>query len=78
MVGGDAFGFGFEIQNQPVPQRRQRDRLDVVEADIEATLGQRADLGGENQRLPAARAAAEAEVLIGDRRREFCNVPLSF
>src|SRR6266516_7320303 len=61
MVSGDAFGFGFEIQNQPMAHGRGSDGLEVVEADVEPALGQRAHLAGEEQGLSAARAAAETE-----------------
>src|SRR6185503_13300269 len=60
MVRGDAFGFGFEIQNQAMAHGCGSDSLEIVEADVEPALGQRADLAGEEQGLSAARAAAEA------------------
>src|SRR5437667_8250282 len=71
VVGGDAFGFGLEIQNQTMPKRRSGGALEVVKADVEPALGQRADFAGENQGLSAARAAAEAELLIGNLRGGF-------
>ena len=71
MVGGDAFGFGFEIQDQTMAQRRRGNGLDVIEADVETALGQGADFAGEQQGLRAARAAAEAQILVGDRRGGF-------
>ena len=71
VVGGDAFGFGFEIQNQPVTQRRRGHGLNIIKAHVETALGQRADFAGQQQALAAARAAAEAQILIGDRRGGF-------
>ena len=68
MVGGDAFGFGFEVGDEAVAQRGQRGGLEVLEADVEAALCQRADFAGEDERLRAARAAAEAQILVRDRR----------
>src|SRR5207244_5000050 len=35
MVGGDAFGFGLEIQDQTMPKRRRGGGLEVVKADVE-------------------------------------------
>ena len=67
VLGGDAFGFGFEIQNQPVPQRGGGNGLDVVEADVETALSQGADFASQNEGLAAARAAAEPEILTRDR-----------
>src|SRR5437762_6800965 len=49
MVGGDAFGFGFEVQNEAVAQGGGGGGFDVVEADVEAALSEGADFAGENQ-----------------------------
>jgi hypothetical protein len=68
VVGGDAFGFGFEIRDEAMAQRGQRGGLDVLEADVEPGLCQRADFAGENERLCAKRAAAKADVLVRNRR----------
>ncbi len=68
VVGGDAFGFGFEVGDEAVAQGGQRGGLDVLEADVEAALRQRADFAGEDERLRAARAAAEAQILVRNRR----------
>ena len=43
--------------------------VNVLEADVEASLGERADFAGENERLRAARAAAKAQVLVRDADR---------
>ena len=50
VVGGDAFGFGFEVGDEAVAQRGQRGGLDVLEADVEAALRQRADFASEDER----------------------------
>ncbi len=68
MVGGDAFGFGFEVGDEAVAQRGQRGGLDVLEADVEAALRECADFAREDERLRATWAAAEAEVLVRNRR----------
>jgi len=64
VVGGDAFGFGFEIRNQAMAQGGERGGLNVLEADVKAALREGADFAGENECLRAARTAAEAEILI--------------
>ena len=67
VVGGDAFGFGFEIWDEPVTQRGGGGELDVVEADVKAALGESADFAGEQKSLRATRAATETKVLVADR-----------
>src|ERR1044071_4123940 len=71
MVGRDAFRFGFEIQNQTMTQRRGSNRLDVFETHVESSMRQRPNFRAKNQRLAAARTAAETQVLIADRRGSF-------
>ena len=66
VISGDAFGFCFEIQNEAVPQGGGRDSFNVIEADIEAAVGEGADFAGEDQGLATARAASEPEILAGD------------
>ena len=41
VVGRNAFGFGFKIQNEPVSQCGRRHCLDVFEAHIEPSLRNR-------------------------------------
>src|SRR5438477_6603224 len=45
-------------------QRRRSHRLDIVETYVEAALHQSAHFAAENERLAAARTAAEAEELV--------------
>ena len=54
-----SFGLGFEVQDHAVPQRRQIDAAHVFEADVVAAFEQRPHLGGQRQRLRAARAAPQ-------------------
>src|SRR6266566_9078423 len=58
VIGGDRFGFRFKVQNEPVAQRGGRNGLNIIETDVKSALYERADFAGQNQRLPAARAAA--------------------
>ena len=48
VVGSDALGLGLEIQDEAMAQGGGRDRLDVIEADVESALDQGADLAGED------------------------------
>ena len=48
-----------------------RDRLDVIETDVESALDQGADFAGEDEGLAAAGTAAEAQILVGNRRGGF-------
>ena len=71
VVGGDAFGFGFEIGDEAVAEGRKDRFLNVVEADVESSFRQGTYFGCKNQCLGSTRAAAEPEVLIGDVGRRF-------
>src|SRR5205807_1169018 len=71
VVRGYALGLGFEVQNETMTQGGGGHGLDVVETDVETALGEGADLAGEQEALAAARAAAETQVLIGDRHGGF-------
>ena len=70
LVWLDALGLGLEVHDDAVPQGRQADAADVLEADVVAAVQQGADLGGQDQRLRRPRAGAPADVLIGDRQGE--------
>jgi len=59
LIGGDALGFGLEIEDQPVAQCQRRHGLDVIVADVELSLYERPDFGGQDQGLPAARACRD-------------------
>src|SRR5262249_61979665 len=72
VVGGDTFGFGFEVEDQTMAQGSGGDGFDVVKADVEAALGESADFPGENQGLATARTATEAQLLAGGGRGGFC------
>ena len=65
-VSGDAFRFGFEIQDEAMAQGGRGDGLNVLETDVVAALNEGADFAGEQKSLGAARTAAEAQILIGD------------
>src|SRR5579862_8764796 len=69
MVGRDSFGFGLEIRYQAVTQGPERNRFNVIEADVESAIDHRANFSGQNKSLAAPRAAAEAKVL----RRNGCG-----
>ena len=69
-VGVHPFGLRFEVQDHPMPHRRQEDAADIVKADVVAAVEEGADFGGESERLGAAGTAPPAEVLIGRRRGE--------
>ena len=68
VVGVDPFGLGFEVENHAVPQGGQIDAAHVLEADVVAAFQQGPHLGGQGQRLGAARAGAPAQILVGDRQ----------
>ena len=59
-----ALGLALEVEDHAVAQRRRRDVADVVDRDRVAALEQRADLGGEDHRLQAARRGAVAHELL--------------
>src|SRR5262245_23065890 len=59
VVGLDALGLALEVEEHAVPERGQRYHAHVVDRGGEAALEQGADLGGEQQRLGAARRRAE-------------------
>src|SRR4051794_33671173 len=62
-LGRDAFGLAFEVEDDPMTERRQRDRADVVGRDVEAAVEQGIDLSGRHERLRATWRAAIADVL---------------
>src|SRR5262245_62995680 len=68
-VGPRALAFGLESEDQTVAQRRRRQRGKVLLRDEESAREQRARLRREQERLPAARARAEADEPADDRRR---------
>src|SRR3954469_2450716 len=63
-VGPDALGLALEVHDHAVAQRGRRDVADVVDRHSVAALEQRADLGGEDDRLQAARRRAVAHELL--------------
>ena len=68
VVGGDAFGFCFEVQDESVTQCCCCDGVDVLEAHVETALSEGAHFAGEDETLRASRAAAKAQVLVGHGR----------
>ena len=54
------------VEDQPVAQRRQRDRADVLVGEVVAPGEQRRDAAGQGQRLRAARARPEPDVVAHD------------
>ena len=62
VVGGDAVGLGFEVEDQPMPQSCVGDIGDVVEGDVGASVAECGDLGGEHYRLCTARAGPVLDV----------------
>jgi hypothetical protein len=69
-VGGDSLGFAFEIQDHAVPHGGDGDFLDVLEADVETAIEQRANLAGQRDGLGGARAGADAQELVDHRDGE--------
>jgi hypothetical protein len=68
-VGVQAFAGGGEVENDPVPQYRQDIRADVVAGDVEPPVEDDVGFGGQDERLPGSRPAAEADVLAHQIRR---------
>src|SRR5438128_11400017 len=62
-IGTDVFGLGLEVAQQPMAQRWNHAVGDVVVADTDAAVEQGVDLGAQDERLGAARAWSEAQVL---------------
>ena len=58
LIGVDAVGLGLKVQQDAMPQHRQRDRADVVGRRDAAAVEQRARLRAEHQRLAGARPGA--------------------
>jgi hypothetical protein len=56
--GGNAFGLALKIEDEPVPQRGKRPAVNIVLADVETPVEQRADFGAEDEGLSAARAGS--------------------
>src|SRR5438046_1878852 len=48
MIGGDALGFGFEIEDQAMAHGCRRGGLNIIEADVETALGERAHFARED------------------------------
>ena len=67
-LGRDALGLALEVEDDPVPERRQGDRPDVVDRDVEPAVEQRVDLAAGDERLGAARRAAVAHVVADEAR----------
>lgn len=63
LVGGDAFGLAFEVQEKAMAQRGQGHCLQIFAACVEPALHQGADLARQHQGLGTSRAAAKPEVL---------------
>src|SRR5207237_5728369 len=61
-VGSDPVGLRLELQENPVTERRLRDRVEIVEGDVVAALEEGADFTGEHERLQPARAGAPADI----------------
>ena len=64
LVGGDILGFGLEVEDEAVTQRRENNFLDVFVAHMNPALGQSVAFRAENDRLRAARARAKPDVLL--------------
>jgi hypothetical protein len=69
VVGAEAFGFAFEVQQQAVAQGGDGGFLDVVEADVVAAVEHGVHLCGERDRLGAARAEPQRTYLLTCRSR---------
>src|SRR5580704_19075370 len=65
LVGFDALRLALEVEEHAVAKRGVRDGADVVDARGESLVHQRADLRGEEQRLPPTRRAAVADEAFG-------------
>ena len=60
-------GVGVEIQDDAVAQHVGRDLANIVAAEVEASAHQSQHASAFHQRLRAARRAAIANVLVGQR-----------
>src|SRR3989338_11119864 len=69
LIGIDIFRFGLEIEDQAMAQRRIDHRLDILITHVHPAIDQGVPLGSQDDRLGAARARAEAQILMdrGDR-----------
>src|SRR5688500_15957095 len=68
-VGVDPFALGGEVHDQPVPQHRLSERLDVFGRYIAAAMQQGARLGAEDQELHGTRTGAPAHLVADEIRR---------
>ena len=68
VVGLDVLGLAFEVEDQAVPQGRVGHGAEVFAGDVVAVVEDGADLGGQDDRLGAARARAVADVTAGSSR----------
>ena len=69
-VGGDAFGFAFEVEETSMSQSGEGDSFDVIRRDMVASIEHGHDLAAEDECLRGTRARAEAEEAVHDRWRE--------
>jgi hypothetical protein len=66
LVDGDALGLALEVEDHAVAQGLGGDGAHVVDRRGLAAGQEAADAGGEEDRLGAARAAAEADVALDE------------
>src|SRR5215203_252967 len=70
-IGGDVLGLRFEVRQDTVPERGNCGTANVIVADVELPVDEGSHFRRQDDRLRAARAGADANVLVGDRRRIF-------
>ena len=71
IIGADAFGLSFEIQNQTMSQNRLGHRFEVFPCDMEAFIKNRTNLGTEDQRLDAPGTGTETHKLFSRLSDQF-------
>ena len=75
LVDADAFGFGAVVEEDAMAQRRNGERLDVIDRHVRATAQERAGLASKDEELRGACACTPAHPVVDERRHVFFIKP---
>ena len=70
-VDVDALGLGPVVDEDAVPKRGMRERLDVIDGDVGLAAKQRAGLAAEHEELSRAQAGSPTDPFVDEARRTF-------